>query len=353
MSSRYYIPLNYSLEFPRLRFGYAELRRFTESELSMAWRIEELFDHGSAFVPDVGALCGFQYLVVNENAQSRPWTAPGEATFPLNFHPDRLERVAVYQRRFPPIIDRAIFCLLLQPIEDAIDYGIDWRPFETPILYIRHDDAEGQPWPAPDPSKLARTPRFSADGEDYYSPISCGECFRASLEDELKGTWQLLEGLLPLEGAPQSAINPLVERFVLRAYEQGRFEGLIMHMIAIDAMLGRRENDATKKTKRRISKLLDITEEEVCFRKHIAKFYRSKHYSKRTSGEWFLHLYKMRNDYVHGKMIERETVCRDNDPFIQDIIIAHILTRTIFLASCRLIESRNWTREKLIEELDA
>lgn len=125
MTVTYFVPLSFALEFPRLRFGSAEIRSFTKAELSVAWDVSRLLGHGPAFVPDVDALCHFQYLVVRGDTQEGRWTASVEFTFPLDLSPDKLDRVDVYKRRFPPIVDRAIFCLLLQSIQDAFFYNID------------------------------------------------------------------------------------------------------------------------------------------------------------------------------------------------------------------------------------
>lgn len=353
MDVTYYIPLSYALKFRRLRFGRAEIREFTESELSTAWRIDELLGHGPAFVPDTRALCQFQFLVVRGDARSDRWTPPGTLTFPFNFHPDNLERVAVYERHFPPVVDRAIFCLLLQPIEDAVHYGLDWRPFETPVLYVRHDDPAQRPRLPPDPSKLNWEPCFTEDGEEYERPLTRGECDRAGLEQDLRNTWHLLERLLPRNGSCQSAVNPVAERFVLRAYQQGRFDGLIMHMIALDALLGKSQRNATKMTMKRLTNLLHATCRENLFMDESARFLDERKTRNQSSGKWFWHLYGLRNRFVHGKMNEPDDVVRGVDPFVQDLIVAHILTRSAFIAALYYNhESGICSRDELLDALD-
>lgn len=259
--------------------------------------------------------------------------------FPFNFHPDNLERVAVYERRFPPIVDRAIFCLLLQPIEDAIHYGVDWRPFRTPILYVQHDDPAHRPRLAPDPMKLDWESCFTVDGDEYESPMTCGECDRVGLEQELQDTWQLLERLLPLDGACQSAINPLVEHFVLRAYEQGRFDGLIMHMTAVEALLGPDKPPTKKPIKKRITNLLRASGQDTL----------ALH-----AGNDFCRFYDMRSKYIHGNMVNSEHPCRGFDPFVRDIVGAHVLTRAIISSACYFVAGKNLqSRGEFLRALDA
>ena len=258
----------------------------------------------------------------------------------------------MFKRRFPPVVDRAIFCILLQPIENAVTYRVDWRPFETPLLYTKHADPTQRLRPPSDAAMLAWAPNSTEDGQEYESPMSCGSCERVGLEREFGDTWKSLEKLLPIDRVKSTAINPLVEHFLLRAYEQGRFEGLLNHIFAVEALLGGRKADR-KKIGKRIHNLFYSENKERVFLEQVSDLCHVAGAEKWSSAEWFCHLYKMRNNYVHGMFLDSGRSYRGADPFMQDVVAAHTLTRMLISAACQYVEKNNFEhRDEFIKMLD-
>lgn len=241
---RHLLPLDLADDLPALRFGDATLRRFSAEELRGlldAARLRRFFPHLEF---DAEAFARFHWLLVEETI---PLDQPPEArAVPILFTDMRQDfgRIEPHKGRFAPIVENALFFLLLAPWEDwSTMPEVDWCGFRLPWVYIADDDLFVRPQTPPTPESLAWETQALTDawGEvvEVERPVSL------RLDDDAQA------GLILWDETRWSAVNrvlgsPLFEtpvaHFFVRAFLTEGVDEVLAHLKTIEAALGVRSD---------------------------------------------------------------------------------------------------------------
>jgi len=114
-------PLDQADEWPALRFGPCEVRRFGRDELSLIFQPARLRRHYSNYSFDAEPFCRFTWLAVHER---RSLTQPvGSRALPVLYQTYQpFGAIEPYTRTWPEVVERAVFILLLLPWESMTHY---------------------------------------------------------------------------------------------------------------------------------------------------------------------------------------------------------------------------------------
>ncbi|MGG2522385.1 hypothetical protein ACQYYZ_19470 [Pseudomonas aeruginosa] len=145
---RYLCPLDMADELPTFQFGNAKMGRFTAAELEDFFDAPRLERCYPGIQLDARNLSQFHWLVVEEDVSVRSESGNRQFSWPdLPIGKD-LGEVVPHSGRFPAVVERALFFLLLAPWEDWAEMPeVDWRGFRVPWIYTLDDDLFAFPPP--------------------------------------------------------------------------------------------------------------------------------------------------------------------------------------------------------------
>ena len=293
---RYLCPLDMADELPTFQFGNAKMGRFTAAEL------EDFFDAPrlERCYPDIRldarGLSQFHWLVVEEDVSVRSESGNRQFSWlDLPIGKD-LGEVVPHSGRFPAVVERALFFLLLAPWEDWAEMPeVDWRGFRVPWIYTLDDDLFAFPPPPPAPERLSWVPDayLGDDGEhvDYERPL-CLQLLK-SAEDVLQildATWAQLQTTAALES---ELFSTPVEHFLVRAFLSDGIDEVMAHLIVLEAAFGL-ESDYDAK-----QRLPTDPHKAGATRRVAARL--SDAIGRPEAAKEYLDLYDMRCTYVHGR----------------------------------------------------
>lgn len=290
----YICPLNYAEDIPSLAFGAARLGRFTPAELELLFDKTRLARHYPSHALDTARLCQFHWLVVEETvsvpASAGQRALPDFSTF--------MERdggaINPHESRFPSVVERVLFFLLLAPWEEWSTMNeMSWRGFEMPWVYCRTDDIFDSPSRPPDPGSLAWQPFIQDDGggqtveieRPIEFPLTDSATREMSLfcEERWVGFQQALDSEL---------LKPPIMHFLVRAFLADGIDEFMAHLTSIEAALGLQSDHnpnerklhhkklgATKRVGTRLAALLDDA----------------------TALGTYAGLYNLRSAFIHGR----------------------------------------------------
>jgi len=318
------IPLDLADELPSVRFGPWRIQSFDSKELANLVGLARLNRFGHTKVLDVKRLSSFRWAVLEESI-----SIYSENRWRHLFRGwDDIGKVRHIRRQFEPAIERGLFVLSLYPWEDhtEADY-VTWKPFRFPWVYTVKHHIFASPQSAPDADSLTWTTKFTQEGEDFETPqiIDFDTKALGDLERNLNDIWERLARLERPKWDGTDAFNPLVERFLLRAFGDDDLDQLLWHVTAVDAAIGMKERSSTKAIKRRVETLL----------------------GNNASGKSFGTYYDIRSGYVHGRQLQ------DPNLWQRDLAGARRLARRVAYETLKLVsDNRGWSRADLLQYLD-
>lgn len=291
----YMCPLNYSAELQPRKFGWCEVRKFTQPQLEAELQMPRLMRQSPRLQLDTKTLSLFQWLIVRDTL---PLPARiSERSLPM-FHEIAgrdFGEIIPHAHLWPPTFEKAAFAMLLLPWEDLVDKpSFDWRPFRIPWVYTSNHDPFVHLDIPKDAGTLALEPvgyEAPATGEwdEWERPV------RTELADDNN------DALAPLTDQRWNDINralvsPIFNRpvmhFLVRAFASDNIDEFLAHIITIDAALGRPEDfdvwtrphiggrnlGATERVARRVGAIL----------------------SDAGASRDYKDLFKLRSDFIHG-----------------------------------------------------
>lgn len=237
---RFLCPLDLADDLPPLSFGPARVAKFERDELAALFdapRLERLYPN----LPlDIERLFQFQWLVVEEVVTLDPRFEARSAPILFTDLGRDLGEIDPHLGKFPAIVERTLFFLLLAAWEDwSTMLEVDWRGFRIPWVYTLSDDLCIRPSRPPDAETLSWEPRFVTDrsGEELEieRPLSYNldEAAEPGLSLLTESAWQEFEDAL---GTP--VFETPVMHFIVRAFLADGMDEVMAHMTAIEAALG-------------------------------------------------------------------------------------------------------------------
>ena len=275
-------PLDLADELPELNFGPNIVRTFTAAELTDLVDPFAVERRRSTWSFDAGRFAEFTWLVVTEEATvaGEPGARAVPALF-LNLGED-FGRIQPHKRRVPDAVEKALFSLLLAPWEDWTAYrDLSWRCFTVPWVHtVEHDLFERASEP-PLSGSLSWEPYIFHD-YDHEEEIETERPVRYPLTAKVAEatSWINDQRWLRAETAATSELleTPVVH-FLVRGFLADEIDEYLAHMTMLEAALGTRERDATRKMKARITRLLDDP----------------------SAGDLYGRLFDLRSEFVHGR----------------------------------------------------
>jgi hypothetical protein len=292
-------PLDQADEWPELRFGPCEVRRFGRDQLSALLQSTRLRRHYSNHGFDVEGLSRFSWLVVRE---SRRLTQPvGSRALPFFYQTldQPFGAIKPHTRMWPEVVERAVFALLMMPWESMTEYrAIEWRGFRVPWTYTVNTDPFARPALPLRSDSLSWEPDIFDDpntGEmiELERPvilplsIDAGQQFSAIGDQR----WEAIETALA-----SKIFNALVVHFFVHAFSSEGIDEFLAHIIAIEAALGM-VRDHDRRTRPRING------KDISATKRIAHRIAALT-GERAKADSFNRLFKLRSDFVHGKSVD-------------------------------------------------
>lgn len=291
-------PLDCADNLPRLDYGLASVRTLSASELDSLMNVPQLKRRYPSWQMDSERLASFTWLVVTEKV-----TLDGEAgQRAVPFLYESIDRdfgaIEPHRRRFPDVVEQALFALLLAPWEDWVQYtDVDWRAFRLPWVYTLDDDVFCQRPAPPTAETLSWEPCFYTDayGDEVeserptYLPLS-DSAERASIFVN-EGRWT------EVLGAQNALIfGKPVMHFMIRAFLSDGIDEFLAHITAVEAGLGTKlDHDMKKRT--RIQGGRQGSTYRVALR--LAALLGDK--SLTAS---FLRLFDVRSEFLHGRTMQ-------------------------------------------------
>lgn len=308
-------PLDLADEIPDVEIGPIILKRFSEKELSVlanAPRLERVFPNLDI---DWGRLACFQWVVVTETVELA--NDPGKRVLPWmeELFDQDVGAFKPHANTYPESVEDVLFLLLLAPWEDWSVYkDVFWKGFNIPWIFTNDSDLLLQIPRPPDPDLLSWQPDFICldDREiEIEKPVVHGlnegvQDFSKTINNVLWRRWTAAK--------ETEFFDTPVLHFLIRGFQDKDMDEFISHLLVIEAALGLqadfnrsegpkkyRAYGSKKRVSMRISKLLDDS----------------------NAGEEYMDLYKLRNNYIHGRSMDKI--------FSKDMMKARKLARRIVL----------------------
>jgi hypothetical protein len=299
---RHLVPLDLAGELPELTFGPVRLGKFSELEVRQflnATRLDRMFPH---LLVDTHRFSSFRWLVVEEELPLDPRPAARASPWLFNMMLDRdFGQIEPYKGRFPPVVENALFALLLAPWEEwSAELNPGWRGFYAPWVYSVVEDIFVQPLLPPSVDTLTWEPAVYPDG------------YGGTVESERPVELQLHEsaaalGLALLDNDRWSAVetalsSPLFEtpvaHFFVRAFLSEGIDEFIAHLTTIEAALGLRADYCPSlRPNADLHKKLNST---CRLRARLVALL-----TDRSAADLHRRLFHLRSDYVHGRGSEK------------------------------------------------
>lgn len=332
-------PMDQADDWPPLRFGPCEVRKFTSDELSLVFQPARLRRHFHSYSFDASSFSKFTWLKIPE---MRSLTKPvGSRAIPIFYQgwDEPFGTIEPHSRAWPNIVERALFALLLLPWEEMTEHAsFEWRGFRVPWCHTINPDIFSQLSLPPHADSLSWEPDIfdhpiTGESIELERPAALdlvpgAKSQFASLDDQ---RWRNIE-----TAVASNLFNPLVVHFLTRAFASRGIDEFIGHIIAVEAALGMaRDHDRSVRSK--INGKNPGATERVARR--VAGLAGPAH-----SEQEFKNLFKLRSDFVHGNNLGSISP--------QDRIAARKLARDV---ADKLVgataSSPNMGREQYLERL--
>jgi hypothetical protein len=294
---RHLCPLDLADELPPLSFGNARVEQFGADELASLFDASRLARNFPNQILDAKRLAQFHWLVIEEEIEIDPRPEARTAPFMyMTFNRDFGE-IDPHLGRFPPVVEAALFFLLLAPWEQwSTMQEIDWRGFRVPWIYTVDDDLFIRPAPPPSADSLSLEPWIVEDS--WGEEIELERPTALPLDDEAQVELARFnnEGWEQLQAARTTSLfETPVEHFLVRAFLADGMDEVMAHMTAIEAALGL-EMDHRKglRPKSDPHKKLSSATERVAARITAIM-------DDRPSGQAYKDLFELRSAFVHGR----------------------------------------------------
>jgi hypothetical protein len=292
-------PLDQAGDLPRLTFGPCQVRRFTEEEFAKAIQLPRLRRRYPSRNFDISAYCRFDWLVVHEPIVLGPTLATRSSPWrTLDFRMDRdFGAIQPFARKWPEIVERAVFALLLLPWEEMVGHpDVDWRSFRIPWVYTVPGDPLDSLNVLRGTDTLTWVPDSRFDdftGEEYETE----KPFDLPLNDDLDGYFSEMSDMrwAILERARSSEIfNPLVMHFLVRAFASEGVDEFLGHITAVEAALGLASDFARARDRPRVGG--DNPGSTTRIKQRVGAIT-----ADAALGEAFEELFRIRSAFVHGR----------------------------------------------------
>lgn len=285
----YLLPLDQLDGFPETDFGPAKIRNLRPAQLGDIIHVSALKRRFSGHAPNLDDYDGRQWLIVKERV-----TLPsprGQAWPDFDSFLDGVGEVKPYPSNFPPIIEQALFAIILLAWETLEDWGGDWKPFRIPWVYQMPESAFSPLELFPKPATLswgwAGNGIDEGEMKEIPATSSLDPADLGDVSSELQQLWSSLEHVSPPEGEPHNAFPRTIRHFMLRAFLDEGFDQFLWNVIVIDACLGKdNEGDQRKKIAYRAANLCQDASMHRCCCDY----------------------YKLRSAYVHGRDVGGEPI---------------------------------------------
>ena len=293
---RHLVPLDLADDLPALQFGGATLERFSAEELRMlvdAPRLRRVFPNLEF---DADAFAQFHWLLVKETI---PLDRPPEArAVPILFTDMRQDfgRIEPHKGRFAPVVEDALFFLLLAPWEDwSTMPEVDWCGFRVPWVYVADGDLFVRPQTPPPPESLAW--ETQALNDPWGEVVEVERPVGLRLDDDVKpglAVWDEARWSEITEARGSPLFETPIAHLFVRAFLRGGVEEVLAHLTMIEAALGVRSDyerglrqkpgphgqlGGTRRVAARIAALL----------------------GDRTFAQQYDHLFGVRSAFLHGR----------------------------------------------------
>ncbi|HFK1940798.1 TPA: hypothetical protein ACGW30_001497 [Pseudomonas aeruginosa] len=293
---RYLCPLDMADELPTFQFGNAKMGRFTAAELEDLFDAPRLERCYPGIRLDARGLSQFHWLVVEEDVSVRSESGNRQFSWlDLPIGKD-LGEVVPHRGRFPTVVERALFFLLLAPWEDWSEMPeVDWRGFRVPWIYTLDDDLCAFPTPPPAPERLSWQPHFQQVAPDEWEESERPAELKTSASAE--DVRQALDSEWPSFQTPRTLASELfstpVVHFLVRAFLSDGIDEVMAHLIVVEAAFG---TESDHKAKQRLP---TDSRNEGATRRVAARL--SAAIERPEAAKEYLDLYDMRCTYVHGR----------------------------------------------------
>jgi hypothetical protein len=294
---RHLCPLDLADELPVMTFGSACVAQFSADELTNLFdapRLARNF-HNQPF--EAKRLAQFHWLVVEEEIELDPRPEARTAPFMFMTFDRDFGEIDPHLGRFPPVVEAALFFLLLAPWERwSTMQEVDWRGFRVPWIHTVDDDLFIRPSPPPSADSLTLEPWIVQDnwGED----VELERPTALRLDDDAQSGLALFtdSAWRELEIARASALfETPVAHFLVRGFLADGMDEVMAHMTAIEAAVGL-EMDHKKwlRPKPDPHRMVSSATERVAAR--VAAVL-----NDRASVQAYKDLFELRSTFVHGR----------------------------------------------------
>lgn len=320
-------PLDRSPSLPNIDFGPCKVRCLSETELQAIIQSSRIINNHPSAPFDARRFARFTWLVIDE---ARPVSKLAVRVLQPSFRwfeetpAVELTSVRPHRSRYSPVVEQAIFAMLLVPWEQFIESSYaPWKPFHVPWVYtVPHDPFAEMDRP-PSPDSLSWRPVIYADDSEDEEPDT-NDQFAFDPSELCKSVgynWDLAQVTCPTHVESGAyAFNQLVRHFIIRALEEDGIDEVIFHSIAIEAALAiQKEFGSTDKIARRIKNLLQSTHAESEFKR----------------------LYELRSNFVHGRRLE------DLMP-AEDLNKLRSIARTTAMTLMEKVWEEDWVERDLL-----
>jgi hypothetical protein len=269
---------------------------FSEPELAEFLDVARLVRFYPTYEPPVRQLTQFRWLVVEEYVAVDP--RPEARALPILFVDlsQDFGEIDPHLGRFPPVVEAAIFFLLLAPWEDwAVYPEVNWRAFRLPWLHTVDDDLFVRPMAPPSPDTLSLQPDIAYD--QYGEEVEIERPSVNNLEDEARTDFNRLDESL-WKRVLAARAGPLFEtpvvHFIVRAFMADGMDEVMAHMTAIEAGLGL-EMDHRRALRPKPDTHRDVSASDRAAARLAALL------NDANAATAYRELFELRSSYVHGR----------------------------------------------------
>ncbi|TPL35588.1 hypothetical protein [Mesorhizobium sp. B2-4-8] len=294
---RHLCPLDMADEMPVLSFGNARVANFSAEDLARLFDAPRLARNFHNQFLDAERLAQFRWLVVEEEITLDPRPEARASPFMFMTFDRDFGEIDPHLGRFPPVVERALFFLLLAPWERwSTMQEVDWRGFRLPWIYTVDEDLFIRPSPPPSADSLTLEPWIVQGdwGEDIelerptVLPLDDAAAQGlAKFDDE---AWNELETARATE-----LFETPIAHFLVRAFLADGMDEVMAHMTAVEAAVGL-EMDHKKwlRPKPDPHKAVSSATDRVAARVAAAL-------NDSGSVQAYKELFELRSSFVHGR----------------------------------------------------
>ena len=312
-------------------FGTFQIRKFGEGELNTLLQndLNEIFYPWA--VTDVKQLADYWFVIVKA-----PLPAPEPGSIRISSHPRLSVEYSPFEKPLAAAIQQLALFDWCPVYHQDCNRRFDWDRCIIPFVLTSSSDLLERPRPAPDLDILQK--RYVSDPETG-EPIEVPEPMIFLTKEETNAFVNFVRQMENL--VSKLEINrgrwPFLEHglgFLVKGFLTESMEQLLWHVVAVESLLGKKEDRGTGALKRRIGFILGSTEEEKfeelwnfrcdlvhgnpeCTKARIYLMDSNARDIARKTIQWFLNYL----DHVtavykkHGPFPNREKILRDLDSF--------------------------------------